>query len=214
MPRATAAQLPIGERDRRLLALRDHLFGTHLTALTDCSECGASLELDFDTGEFGAASQADPAADETCTRLSLSQDGYDVQFRLPNSLDLLAMRSGGSDHENRLSLLEWLVLRASLGGQEIAVSELPASVVDALDRRLSNADPHADIYLDLACAACGARWQAPFDIASFLWTEMDGWALRLLRDVHRIARAYGWPEADIIALSPWRRQCYLDLLDE
>jgi hypothetical protein len=214
MPRAAAAELPIGERDRRLLALRENLFGTQLTALTSCSECGASLELDFDTGELAAAAQAEPAGDETHTPLSLSQDGYDILFRLPNSLDLLAMRSNCSDHENRLFLLERLVLRASKGERAIAASELPEPLVEALDRRLSLADPHADIRLELSCAACGARWEAPFDIVSFLWAEMDAWALRLLRDVHRLARAYGWREADIIALSSSRRQCYLDLLDE
>ena len=49
---------------------------------------------------------------------------------------------------------------------------------------------------------------------SYLWHEVDAWALRLLRDVHRLARAYSWREADILALSPSRRQCYLDLLNE
>jgi len=82
------------------------------------------------------------------------------------------------------------------------------------EARLSLADPHADIRLDLDCSACQARWQAPFDIVPFLWSAVDAWALRLLRDVHRLARAYGWREADILALSPPRRRCYLELLDE
>ena len=38
-----------------------------------------------------------------------------------------------------------------------------------------------------------------------------GRALRLLGHVHALARAYGWREADILAMSPARRQVYLDL---
>jgi hypothetical protein len=34
----------------------------------------------------------------------------------------------------------------------------------------------------------------------------------MLRDVHALATAYGWREADIVAMSPWRRQVYLDMV--
>jgi hypothetical protein len=47
---------------------------------------------------------------------------------------------------------------------------------------------------------------------SFFWQELDDWADRVLRDVHELASAYGWPENEILALSPRRRQCYLDLI--
>jgi hypothetical protein len=214
MPRASVAELAIGERDRRLLALRKDMFGSQLKALTTCPACNASLELELDAGDFDGSSEDDVMAGDPAAALSFSQDDYDILFRLPNSLDMLALREGASDDENRLRLLQYVVLRASRGGEEIPARQLPAAVVDALDDRLSLADPHADIRLKLNCAACAAHWQAPFDVASYLWNEVDAWALRLLRDVHWLARAYGWREADILALSPSRRQCYLDLLDE
>ncbi|HEX2516118.1 MAG TPA: phage baseplate protein, partial [Chloroflexota bacterium] len=37
-------------------------------------------------------------------------------------------------------------------------------------------------------------------------------ARRLLREVHTLARAYGWREAEILALPGRRRQTYLDLV--
>ena len=40
---------------------------------------------------------------------------------------------------------------------------------------------------------------------------MHAWARRTLRDVHVLARAYGWREADVLALSPTRRQIYVEL---
>ena len=214
LPHAAVAELPVGERDRRLLTLHQDLFGPRLTALATCPECSASLELEFDVEAFDASLEDELATEQADAPFSFSHDGYDIVFRLPNSRDVLALRHGRPDDENRLRLLERVVLHASRGEQEVAAANLPAAVVGALEERLSLVDPHGDIRLDLDCSACRAQWQAPFDIVSFLWSAVDAWALRLLRDVHRLARAYGWREADILALSSPRRRCYLELLDE
>jgi hypothetical protein len=76
---------------------------------------------------------------------------------------------------------------------------------------MSDADPQADVELALACPSCGHQWPAAFDIASFLWKELHAWALRTLREVHTLARSYGWREDDVLALSGTRRQLYLEL---
>ena len=65
----------------------------------------------------------------------------------------------------------------------------------------------------LNCPTCGNQWQLFFDIAAFLWLKIEMQARRLLREVHTLARAYGWREADILALSPWRRQAYLEMIN-
>jgi hypothetical protein len=52
-----------------------------------------------------------------------------------------------------------------------------------------------------------------FDIASYFWDEINAWANRILREVHILASRYGWSERDILALSPWRRQFYLDMVN-
>ncbi len=83
----------------------------------------------------------------------------------------------------------------------------------AVEAAMERADPRSAIELALACPACGAQWSTPFDIASFLGGEISIAAERLARDVHDLARAYGWREADIVAMSPWRRQLYLDLVN-
>jgi hypothetical protein len=89
---------------------------------------------------------------------------------------------------------------------------LPESVVSAMAEQMAQADAPADIQLALTCPVCGQHWQAIFDIVSFFWSEIDAWAYRTLRDVHCLAAAYGWREADILALSPWRRQFYLEMV--
>ena len=42
--------------------------------------------------------------------------------------------------------------------------------------------------------------------------ELATQAKRLLREVHFLARAYGWREADILAMSARRRQAYLEMV--
>ena len=49
--------------------------------------------------------------------------------------------------------------------------------------------------LAIECPACGRAADVPFAIATFLWREVDAWARRTLREVHALARAYGWSEA-------------------
>jgi hypothetical protein len=50
-----------------------------------------------------------------------------------------------------------------------------------------------------------------FDVADYLWQELHAWAKDVLRSVHALAVAYGWREADVLALSPTRRRIYLEL---
>ena len=66
--------------------------------------------------------------------------------------------------------------------------------------------------LALRCDACGHEWVSPFDIGAFLLREVEAWAEGLLREVHALARAYGWSERAILDLSARRRRAYLDLV--
>jgi len=77
---------------------------------------------------------------------------------------------------------------------------------------MSEIDPQADTKLSLVCPSCEHAWQADFDIISFFWREIDAWAQRTLLEVVYLASAYGWREADILNMSPWRRHFYLGAL--
>ena len=66
--------------------------------------------------------------------------------------------------------------------------------------------------LSLSCPDCGHCWDVPFDIVSYFWGELHVWAQRVLREVHTLASAYGWREADILGLSPLRRELYLQMV--
>jgi hypothetical protein len=210
--------LSVGQRDAYLLAVRERTFGPRLTSLAVCPACGEHLELDFDVGDVrvAPASGALPEPEESgqeAAILSLTLAGYDVRFRLPNSLDL-AMVAGREDADAaRHLLLERCLLTVHPVHGGPSASQLPAEVADAVVARMAEADPQADVQLALACPACGHEWRTTFDIVSFFWHEIDAWAHRTLYDVHRLARAYGWAEADILAMNAWRRQIYLDMLN-
>jgi hypothetical protein len=202
------AELSVGQRDARLLTLREWTFGTNVVSLATCSSCGERLELTFDVANIQVEPETEPA--ET---LSLTDDGYEVQFRLPNSLDLAAISEHGEDADaSRDLLLERCLVAAHQGGKPASADQLPADVVDAVVEQMAQADPQADVQLKLTCPACEHQWQVTFDIVSFFWSEICAWANRVLREVHILASAYGWREGDILVMSPWRRQLYLEMV--
>lgn len=201
------ARLPVGRRDAGLLALREQLFGPRLVGRATCPACGAPLELAFNVADIRAA-----APPECVEPLTIQADGYEIAFRLPTGQDLIALAGGIGDRTPRAWLLTRCLVAVRHNGTAAAVPELPAAVVEVITARMAEADPQADVQLDLTCPECAGHWQAPFDIATYLWREIDDWAGRLLREVHVLARAYGWAEADILALSPRRRRIYLEMV--
>jgi hypothetical protein len=203
-------QLSIGERDSLLLEMRQRIFGSQLAAVIECPRCGARLEMEFAIADI-SVTQEKAQAPADCASLLLRRGEYEVTFRLPNSLDLAAVHSSGATPPKQV-LLERVVSLALCRNERIVPGELPGDVVEAMEKVMAEADPQAEIWLNLVCAACGRDWRALFDVASFLWSEVDAWAVRLLRDVHTLARAYAWREADILAMSPRRRQLYLEML--
>ena len=205
---AALAALPVGRRDARLLRLRARTLGPRLDAEAACPACAARLEFSLDAEDLLAGAPEAPPEP-----LAVQHDGYEVAFRLPNSEDLLAVGATSPEAAPEALLARCLV-SAHHAGEAVDAGALPEAVVEAVGEGMAEADPLADVRLALECPACGHAWQAPLDVVAFFWAEIERWAPRLLHDVHRLARAYGWHEADILAMSAWRRQHYLNLVDE
>ena len=205
--RAELGRMSVGVRDSLLLSLRERLFGGALRAVADCAQCGETLDLALTTGGLRAApALVDPAAP---VEHELEIDGIAIRFRLVDSFDLAAALSCDGAAETRRTLLDRVVIAAHREREPIGA--LPPAVEGRLEERLAELDPQADVVLVLICPACDARWQAPFDVVSFLWSDIDRWARRLCGTVDALARVYGWSEADVLALSPYRRRIYLEL---
>jgi uncharacterized protein (UPF0212 family) len=204
------SNLSIGQRDADLLMLREQTFGPQLAGLATCPDCSERLELTFATADIRATAISFGA--EPVAALRLGAADYEVSFRLPNSFDLFAIAGSQDVAASRQLLLQRCLLAAEHQGKEKSIDELPAEIIEAVVERMARADPQADVQLALCCPQCSNQWQAAFDIVSFFWGEIDAWASRLLREVHTLASAYSWREVDILALSPWRRQFYLEMI--
>jgi uncharacterized protein (UPF0212 family) len=205
-PPAAFDALPVGDRDACLLSLRELTFGRGLTGVIDCPACGELVELSLAPAELFA--DAGPRPDQP---MSLASGRHHVSFRLPTGGDLAAVAGEPDVATARLALLDRCLVTARMGPDDVPASDLPPDVVDAVSAAMADADVRGDVRLSTACPSCGHGLETAFDLAAFLWAEVDAWSLRALRDVSTLARAYGWREADILAMSPYRRQAYLEL---
>jgi hypothetical protein len=212
------AALSIGRRDARLFELRQLTFGARLDGFTACPQCEERLEFALDTAAMrdrhlspasvpASAPSSVPAGDD---EFEFEMKGDALRFRLPNSGDLAAVATCDDVGVARRILAEQCVLPASRNGSEAV--ELTDEALTQLAERIAQCAPVADVMLDFACPSCGHEWQAMLDIALFFWAEIAAHARRLLREVHLLASAYGWREAEILAMSARRRQAYLEMV--
>ena len=206
---AELTALPVGRRDACLLELREALFGPALYCYAECPRCQERLEFRADVGELltRTGESAPPSRRElVCGDVRLT-------FRAPDSADLAVVAHCADAAAARSLLLERCVLEARCDDEPLALAEISAQALDELSSTLGASENCADISFALQCAACAHSWDLAFDVASFLWSEVSLLAKRYLYEVHTLAWAYGWREADILAMSPARRRFYLDRVE-
>jgi hypothetical protein len=205
---ARLAALTVGERDALLLAVREATFGPELAGCAECTRCGTPLEF-----ALAAAAVRVPSPSDAGVRAhELRTDGVTLRFRLPDSRDLGASSECADLDHGRRTLVERCVLEVTRDDGAAPVTRLSSAAVARLAARMGELDPQAEVLMDVRCTACGEAGQVLLDIAAFFWIELAVQAKRLLREVHVLARAYAWPESDILAMSAWRRRCYLDMV--
>lgn len=187
-----AGTLPLGELDRRIWALRPEFAGTGPgtapgTAVAHCADCSAQLEFEL-PADFAPPDAAAPASVQVAWR------GHVHDLRLPCLADF---GPDGLRPEN-------------LGPGPWQDPEFAAHAAGALHA----ADPALAMTFALTCPDCGAALDEVFDPAAWLWAEIEDTARSLLREVVRLARAFGWSEAEILAMPRARRALYLTELGE
>lgn len=195
--RASLAGLDLAQRDWHLLRLRRRWFGAALAGCAECPACSAQMEVDVDAAaiEGECPGEAPPFVAENGRR-----------FRLPTIGDLIAV-GGTADAD---AAARRLLARCCL--DESTTSDLPATY-DEIDSGLASIAEDRAIAIVLACPDCGETSHHRLDPADFLWAELSSAAAELIEDVHLLARAYGWPERDILAMSSARRRAYLNRVD-
>ena len=208
----------LGARNAALMRLHAGWFGARLELLSTCPQCHTTIEFAADCEAL--APQLDsvpPAAPQ-----ALEVEGHRVEFRVPD-IDAVVLAStalpqptsgpdsaAGPDFAERLWSV--CVLSVARDGHPCRVADLPEPVRLAVTERMEALDPGASVSFALDCPGCAARWQAPFDIGLALWRKLQAQAERLLIDVDTLARAYGWAQHEVLALSALRRAAYLQLV--
>jgi hypothetical protein len=184
---------PLGRRNIALAQLRRGGFGAALNGWTACRNCETQLEFVLDAA---AIAETTPSQAETI-------DFKGATYRLPTTNDL-AHVMGAPDTRVAAS---HLAARCRIDDGADAEPDL-----DALGDAMAQADPLAEIILHFDCPVCEASFDESLDLVTFFWREIAAPAQRLLRDIHTLASAYGWREADVLALSPARRAAYIDMV--
>lgn len=211
-PEASAeelAALPLGESHQQILELRRNLLGETLELVASCPRCGEELELSLAVGDLLRS----PAEPPTPAEIEVEVGDLRLRARPLTTADLLVAEASGKVEDAARRLAERSILEARRGTAPAGVEDLDEHEVAVLARALADADPLGDVVFDLVCEACGHEFRQPFEAAAFVAAEVEVHARRLLHEVHHLARAYGWREADVLALSPLRRRAYLEIFD-
>ena len=110
------------------------------------------------------------------------------------SIPLPSMSNGGahavSEHIARPAetlLLARVIERAWRDGAALRTDHIPDPVRTALERRIEEIDPLAQVELVFTCPACQHGWKEDFYIIDVLWMEISALAKRLLGETGRLA---------------------------
>lgn len=194
----------LGGRNRRILALHRDLSDRPLEAKVACA-CGTDNEFVVPVAAILSAPMPPPGAE-------VRFGGSGVRFRLPVMRDLEPAAPPSGEARGSFRPEEHARAIARLCCLEESLPDLGPAELAELAAAFEALDPAAEIAVALTCAGCGGQMTARVDPALFVARELDQLALAALREIDRIARAYGWSEAEILALSPERRRTYCALI--
>jgi len=210
MGRDELLALTIGELDTYLLDIYEQCFGSKLKAYADCPKCREHLEFTIATNDIRTRRKVRGIRDEYS--LEIKERGVALRFRLPNCSDLISVKGCKEPEDARNFILKRCILEATCNGKKQSTEELTEETINRLSAYMTECEPEAEVLINLRCPACTHSWQLIFDISTFFWKELSAKAKRLLQEVHLIASAYRWSERDILAMSPARRQLYLEMV--
>ncbi len=194
----------LNQRLQALLAMRLASNEHHIGLQSTCTRCGEAMEIALDVRAFAG----EPVASRFTWR---SADGVELTLRLPRGCDLRHWMNDASPSHEALaaSLIE------SVDGVLAGTSTLPlADLLPSLDDAFEAHDALTALRLQATCPACFHGNTIACNLEALL---LDGFARKqahMLDDVVKLASAFHWREADILALPQWRRAHYLSQLTE
>ena len=185
-PPARLADWPLGRRNKALIDLRCACFGPRIEGWLACTRCGEKLEFGLDGRAL--ANAGTPWDDDVEPKIEIGAHA----FALPTSRHLARVAHEADARAAGAKLLQSCCLDPN---PPAAWAE---DEIEEIGDEMARADPLAETRLSFKCPQCGVEWDEDFDIAAFLWTEIESAAKALLAAVHALASVYGWSEFEHI----------------
>jgi hypothetical protein len=210
------ADWPLGRRNEALIEFRCQCFGHDLRGWVACARCYEKLEFAIDGQTIALAGknrdQSAGGNDLDATIVVNHQT-----FRLPSSRDLATAAMEEEPRGAAIRILESCRLTHCADADSTDIDDsYPQSwsdeEIEEIGERMAAADPLAETRLTLHCPKCENDWEETLDIVSFVWSEIEARARRLLLEIHTLASAYGWTEAEILSLGENRRARYVEMV--
>ena len=202
---ADPLDLPLPRLARLAARCHREAFGDVVAGLLRCPACGLALDVDVRlTDVIPTASQdGGPAAGEESEVVPDGRGGR-LAVRAPTVRDLVS----AAGRPDAAEVIAGRCVRSVDAGPPPRLGPEDLERVDAALERLAG---EAVPVLRTVCPGCGGEVAAVLDASALLWERVRTAAPAVLRDVARLAAAFGWSEADVLALSPRRRAAYLEL---
>ncbi|WP_086606617.1 hypothetical protein [Erythrobacter donghaensis] len=186
-----AGDLPLPVRDRLLLEALWRMGGDSAPVVAPCPDCGTLHEADVALAPLLEARDGPPP------QVTIGQHSTDL--RPPSSRDLAEAITSGDPSALALRCCDF----------DAAPSDPAAAQV--IEAALEEAFPLLNIQIAMQCDACSTEFARRLDPVPLLWALVTAKAKAALASVDCLARAYGWSEAEIFALSPLRRRRYCEM---
>ena len=193
-----ASALVVTDFEFALLTVRAARFGQRMALGFGCPHCRERAEVSFRIAEFleGVTPRAVKGVVPDAGRpgwFRLEGAG----FRLPSAGDLAAL-VGVSQPARRLAerCLDEVALRKPFRAK---VERAMEAMAPGLSRPIAG-----------QCPSCRAQVQAGLSVAGVVVSELARGAGAVHDEVDLIARAYHWPEPEILALPQYRRRAYAE----
>ncbi len=164
-------------------------------AVASCPHCAAMVDVEVPVAAM--------ALDDDVAVLAARRAGRNHgALRVPTVGDLVDAAALGTPEEAQALLAE----RCGLG--EVDPEEWDAAITD-----LDESHPLLAPSCAVACPDCGEQFEATLDPVELCWAAVDAAAAEVIDDVVALASAFGWSEADVLAVPPRRRAMYRRLAE-
>lgn len=204
--------LPVGKRMQCLLTLCRLSQGNIFSFQFSCANarCGQLMELDIPLAQFMEVRQAADTKDS----VTVKWNGEKLRLRKPTGQDQREwLQHAYADESAATHAMVQQLLVSEQDGPATSPGHLPADLLAEISRALDAADPLMNYQCSVVCPYCDHRADYPIDLEAFALKQLQQVQHNLLNNVHCLASAYHWSEAQIFSVPPWRRALYLKRIE-